>query len=481
MDRAKANLDRKCGAKVACLYFRKGDQWRNLAATIVLGPFPVRLHTRSPLVADVIGFRAIEGTIGPDQVEPLLLGIRNNGVADPAYLPSGCSDRIHFFEDSPLRPYQFDQTPSFEEGRPRLLNFSWPAWRLFAQGTSVHSLLPHGVWERINLALPAASPAFASIEHLAGHIGIADRVETGRTTFIDILAPYWLKFEKVTANQIDGTITVSIRSRWPAITGNASLSMIAGGAAPSPVVPMPVGGEGWETKTEEDSMILTTRLKPTAPGPWELFLNFEGQRIGSSRTGLGRSRLVAHQLIDPECKELRDRLAAKPKGIEQKKAKRDDRFEEGVTWLLHLCGLHAARYGYSDVQQAPDVVAFLDDRGALYVECSIDFPPGEKLSKLRTRAEKFRATMAQEYQRDIIVEPLVCIPLRRSDLSEDQLENVRSERIGLLCEEDLAKLRDQAHSGEDPVRVFCRLASSVFEESSRELNYLRLMSRVENL
>ncbi len=489
LDHAKPNFDRKCGARVGCFYARKGDQWTNLAASIVLGPFSVSLEQRSPLIAEVNDFRAIEGIIRSDQVEPLILGICNNGVAEPGCLPTGCTDRIYFFEDNPPRPYQFQLTPTFDEakhhspgfdeGRSLLPNFAWPAWKLVAYGTSVHSLLPYGFWDRINLALPAAIPAFASVEHLARHIGITERVDMGRT-FVDIRSPYWIKFEKVTAHQIDGSITVTIRSLWPEINGKATLSIIAGGANPLPVVPIPVGGEEWETKAEGDSMILTRRLKPSAPGPSEFFLNYDRQRIGSCRTGLGRSRLVAHQLIDRDCEQLRDRLAAKPKRTEQRNGKRDGRFEEGITWLLHLCGLHTARYGYGDLQQSPDVLAFLDERGALYVECSVDFPPPAKVVKLRTRAEKFRSTMAKEYRRDGIVAPLVCIPLRRSELSEEQVENVLSERVGLLCEEDLTNLLNQALAGEDPVHIFCRLASSVFEESSREVKYLGLVRLIES-
>src|SRR5215472_17483528 len=85
MQRAKPNLDRSGGAQIGCIYLKRGDRWINLVATIILGPFQATQNQAPPLV-NVNGFKAIHGTIRPDQVQPLLLGIRNNGVAEPEYL-----------------------------------------------------------------------------------------------------------------------------------------------------------------------------------------------------------------------------------------------------------------------------------------------------------------------------------------------------------------------------------------------------------
>src|SRR6185369_4933873 len=68
-------------------------------------------------------------------------------------------------------------------------------------------------------------------------------------------------------------------------------------------------------------------------------------------------------------------------------------FEHYVVTLLQLCGVPAVRYGFKSPENAPDIVAALDETTILVAECKVVPPTTEALETLSNRTIYLQQTV----------------------------------------------------------------------------------------
>ncbi len=447
---AASNLSRDCHAVVAGMYYKdSGREAINLAMSVVLSPESSLVGHIGPRIVDVLGLRAFRGTVSPEKVKPLLASIVEGRVV-AELLPAGCSDALCLL-DSRQEPSTLT-APSFradlgDHGYP------FPGHQSYIIGDqSMDKLLTIGRWNEITARLPAQDPPFSDFQMLCSHLGIDNRLEPGSSTSVYLISPVWLTLEAVTERPKDSAVEVKVWSAWSDLRGEASISLV------------PHSLRHTHLKRVEDISAWTTVADPEsgtelrsgrltlAPsvGPCDLFLNYGGRQVGSYRTGLASARLVAHELIDSDFEQLLIRLAGG-------KQKQDDLFEQGVAWLLHLCGFSVAHYGFKDMQSATDVVAFLGDAYAVYAECSLKPPDADKLKKVSSRAEMLRSVLEDKHgQRITLVRAYFC-PRPRSHFAEDEVEHMSKEHVVLVANEDIEELVARARRGEPALETFFHL------------------------
>lgn len=457
--KATVNIERRSGARFSALCVLVKGVWYSAGATIVLGPFLAR--TGGPVVVDQPNFRAIDGLVSAEALERLLAGIWTTGMAPADALPGNFKTPLHFRDPEGGEMYRTRQGPWFREARQE--RFEWPNWHVVTRGPTFHRVFDHDLFAELDRQLPGSASPFADLAHLGRHIGIRQEFGPNTDVSLDVISPFWARIDNVKADQIRRTIEVDVRSRWPDLDPTATLSLFPHEAT-TPGILHRLSETPERRRTEGLDTVYSFCLSPPTEGPWKLALSIGGSKIDSERAGLGRARVVAHELVDPGCKALRARLTLQGKG------KTQHQFEEGVGWLLHLCGLHTARYSYPDLQHSPDAIAMYGDRGVLYVECSVEFPPMAKLAKLRARAEMFTNTMKNGHHARLSVAPLFCVPLKRSEVVSEHLLEVRDQRVGLLCAEDLEEILARALRGEDPAEIFASLAALKEGETTRDMN-----------
>ncbi len=161
--------------------------------------------------------------------------------------------------------------------------------------------------------------------------------------------------------------------------------------------------------------------------------------------GLGSLRVIAHALFDSEFQQLRKRLASAKHNT--------DSFEEGVAWLLHLCGFASARYGHKDMQGATDVVAFRDESIAIFAECTAKIPPLEKIGDLRNRADAFQQRV-NERGRSIVLARAMFVAVSKKEISDEPVDRDHEQRVVLVAKEDMEALLEGAIRGEDAVHAW---------------------------
>src|SRR5207249_3641779 len=155
-------------------------------------------------------------------------------------------------------------------------------------------------------------------------------------------SPYWARIESLRELRHESAIEITIVTYWESDPALLAVPIL-------PVQPtelhrklrITVDGTTWSRSSQPDGGVTFRRTVPLSGvlGPCELILAFKGLEIDRQRIGLGFPRLYAHELVDPEFLILQERLD--PKFARQK----PDKFEEGVAWLLHLCGFSSVHYG----------------------------------------------------------------------------------------------------------------------------------------
>ncbi|MFL6605746.1 MAG: hypothetical protein ACJ8R9_31090 [Steroidobacteraceae bacterium] len=141
-------------------------------------------------------------------------------------------------------------------------------------------------------------------------------------------------------------------------------------------------------------------------------------------------------LVDPKLERLNEVL------LTPKKKDKDARdFETGASWLLQLLGFATVHLGgMSGLNKEPDVLAQAPNGDVILVECTIDVPDDDKLTKLISRAAKLTELLrTSESAGDVItITPILMCPL-----SPDELAGIRAKAakhsIQILYQEDIAE------------------------------------------
>jgi hypothetical protein len=119
------------------------------------------------------------------------------------------------------------------------------------------------------------------------------------------------------------------------------------------------------------------------------------------------------------------------------------------------------RYGFKDLLQGPDVVAFEGDNSVLYGECTVALPDDSKIQQVRSGAEAFKRVMAERFGRAMFMARVVFCSQRRPPGLEDWLAKIYEEdRVAVAFAEDLEELLEGAIRGEAPGTLMMTIATA---------------------
>jgi hypothetical protein len=310
-------------------------------------------------------------------------------------------------------------------------------------------------WAEVRARLPASDPPFASLSAVARDLRIGSRLEHNDRTSVLVVSPFWLALTRFESNHESASIGVEVLSYWPEISKAATLSLLPDVEFVDHKAVMPIGDNSWtsDTGAEGTTVFRKTLQIGESIGAADLSLNYGGRQVEAVRVGLAGARVVAHAVIDSDFRALRSRL------FERKNKSDSDRYEEGVAWLLHLCGFSVSRYGYKDVQRATDVVAFFDDSAAIYAECTLEFPSMDKLKDIETRAEGLRTRLEVNYGRSIALVRAIFLPHNRAELSPADANDAHDQARSIyICGDDQEELLRMARRGESADACFAFIA-----------------------
>jgi len=436
---AAPNLRRACGAEVASLYLRHGDAFVSLATRISLIPSAGASAPVEPCVLALAEIKAIRGTVGPERVVPLIEDVIQ-GALLPPHLPDGCADTIELVRPSIHSPVFLGCERTSAHG------VAFPAHVSWVHGDDIRSLIPRDAWDDIERRVPASARPFPNLSAFIRSLGIADGIRHDHSCLLTLLSPYWLRLQQARTKLTDNELRVEVLSRWGNLADHASVSVSPHGhGAFSPFLTS-LDGPEWATEpTDEGLLYSTTFGSSTIAGSCIISLNYEGKQVDATVVGLPSSRLLAHEALDPGLELLEMWLFGQKR--------KSDLFEQGIIWLLHLCGFSTAGYHYRDLQRSPDALAFLGDELALCIECTVEAPSVEKIANLASRAEGLRAASQASGGAVVRVTPLMCIAQERSSVPEAVLHRIEQAGVLALCFEELKEIAIKARRGEAPSSI----------------------------
>lgn len=156
------------------------------------------------------------------------------------------------------------------------------------------------------------------------------------------------------------------------------------------------------------------------------------------RTGEPPLLLAAHQAALPRAKPFREILLDPP----DSEAKL---FERYVGRVLEYCGFQVDPFDPEKESKAVDVLAYAPDHGLLLtIECTVGaINPEGKLTRLIDRTAAIRTAMEKRAHPPVVL-PVVVTPKRHEALGIGEQAEAESQRIRVLCREELEVLLDLA-------------------------------------
>lgn len=447
---AAPNLDRGCQAIVSALAVQTSRGWVGVAVTVVLGPADAGLNgIQGPRIVDALGFRAFRGSVPPGKVQGLLAGMQTGLVAADV-LPEGVDVDLDL-TGRDGRAITFYE-PQFRKRNENQFGYPYPYHLIEGVGDLVGDVASPGALGQLSEYLPTAEHPFAGLSDLSAELQLGGPPEERSSRKIHVISPIWVGWDSMESSIATGELALKIHSFWSNLGHDLVLSAISRPErAPPWRVRSIVGDRGWDSSAEDGVYRFSTVLKANGSvPPADLHLSYRGVRLDTIPVGLGSVRTIAHAVFDADFDSLRRRLS-NPKTTEA--------FEEGIAWLLHLCGFSAARYGHKDMQGAVDVVAFRDDSIAIFAEATSKIPPVEKIIDLRNRADAFQRRVKEARGVSVVLCRCMFVGVSREALSDEMISRAHDETVVLVANEDIDDLLEGALRGESATRAWGRLAN----------------------
>lgn len=178
-------------------------------------------------------------------------------------------------------------------------------------------------------------------------------------------------------------------------------------------------------------------------------------------SGKANAALRVHSLLDPDNEELLKCLAGQGK-------RRDEYFEQAVSWLFGFCGFVTQLYGhFTPVEEdGVDVLAYSPEaRILLCVECAISHPQTlGKVPKLVTRCRRMGEVVKDA---DVKVIPVLATALE--EVSESERKTANQDEIALVTQKELLYILQMAGTGKQSVEVAEHIRSLIETKSSGPL------------
>lgn len=444
---AAPNLSRGCDALLSTFCFRRDHlggappDWVSLSTRIVLlPPVPPTPGSIETQIFESGRFRAARGIVPGVHVPALLEGIER-GYLDRESLPERWSGPILLAETPTTSQYSFEE-PRYFDASSYEVQLPWPVSGYAI--TEYHAVDTKDVsfWNELgNLdrVLTAWDPPFAGLSGLAHDLLLPTVPARDVARAVQLISPFWLQLSGVASSPDRSQVAVTVRSEWDPLPSEVNLSVISH-VDPRNRWRIPLDAEGWTTERDGHALILRRTVR-TSDGPTSVCLNFGRETVAKKVTGLGSTRVVAHLVADPEAAWLRSCLIGK-------ESHNSEAFEVAVAWLFHLLGFASVRYGYKRLQRTVDVEAFLDERAAVFAECTVEPPDSKKIDDVERRAQALM-TAATAAQR-----PLDIIPAVFTSAGMVNAVRTTNSQVIVLPREELADLLDRALRGDAAIRIF---------------------------
>ena len=440
---SEPNLSRNCYAHVSCICRKDDGQLENLNCCVILSPMPTIEGPTGSNLLDAEGLVAFRDTVPPEKVQGLLEGLRA-GLVPPELLSTGAGLPLSLHEYQPLCRDKFTAAEHLN-----LYPVPVAAFLLEAEPSGSTRFFVDGQDERLERSLPSCDPPYNDLDGLVRDLAIGHR--WSRRPRLCIVSPMWLEIG--VAEQVEtGEIVMQVLTRWQELRGDVSVALLP--RSPAYLhhkALMTVASPDWECeKLGDGPYSWTSRVAPKQPiGPCDVVVNYRDRKVDSARTGLPNTRVLAHQFLDPDFRALEKRL-----GLGDNKKPKADQFEEGVAWLLHLCGMSAAHYGHKDMQRAPDILAFTENFRVLFAECTIEPPSLDKVKNLRSRAAAYQKRVIHHYGVEIFVQPALFVAFPEEELTDGELESIHDLDCVVVGTTGMNKLIEGAFQGEDAESMF---------------------------
>lgn len=436
---------------VSGLAYNTPDSCIGLAVTVILAPADAAIPSPvGPRIVDLLGFRAFRGSVSSEKVADLLAGLRS-GCVPANVLPQGVDHELTLRrrDGHPLAYLH----PRFEERHKGPLEYPYPHYRLEGHADNIGDWVPSGALGALSDALPSAGEPYPDLASLASdlQLGMVPEERTSRT--INIISPIWIGWTSVETDIADGLVKLKLHSLWSDIGDELVVSMFPRSSeGASWRKRSVVGSEEWTVSDESGVRTFEAVLRATGPVPAaDLILSFGSKPLDKVPVGLGSLRVIAHAMFDDGFQLLQKRLSSARSNT--------NNFEEGVAWLLHLCGFASVRYGHKDVQGATDVVAFRDESVVVFAECTAKIPPFQKVVDLRNRADAFQRRVRDSHGRSVLLLRAMFVDVPRQDISDDLVQRAHEDKVVFVTQDDMNRLLEAAATGESALHAWAIMAN----------------------
>lgn len=440
---AEPNASRECFGHIAGVYISDKDVNILLSTTIILAPNENVFGTVNQSIMDFGPVHAFHCCLPFNQLNRFISALSdgeiNPGILPFPELPTICFNRSNTQTSMFSRDHHFlDAVPSLG-----LCQSAFRQWENGEQLSKSIDGLSHSRWKDIEDTLPAGKIPFSDFEMLSRQLKIDTLHDWNASSVVTLVSPFWVWFEQVKLHPHSNSVEISILSAWNDLR-NTSISIVPIQTdEPDDKSLIEVSEKDWDVDAVGNLRRFRRKvsLRPEV-GPCSVFLNYGGRRIASESTGLAQSRKVTHELFDNDFDGLKKRLFTDPQ--------KGNRFEEGVVWLLHLCGLSTPLYGYKDLQDAVDVVAFQGDKCVLIADCSTALPGVKENEDLNRRANLLENRLKERtaLEPDLVRVFFCSMPDPKANEQHNLFSQRQENSISYLYQEQLKELVDRALRGD---------------------------------
>src|SRR5207248_11643513 len=122
---------------------------------------------------------------------------------------------------------------------------------------------------------------------------------------LEVVSPFWVMLSDVHVDNTRRELFIEVKSYWSDLGQDVSVSLIPRATDGHRSERIAVTPGDWTVTAEPDGTNVYARRFPAPEGPLSIHLNFGRESVLERLVGVGSTRVVAHELLDPEFALLR--------------------------------------------------------------------------------------------------------------------------------------------------------------------------------